>query len=117
VAFKIRRLIGDDGVRHGVRLVEGVVGKIENLVVDARRDVPGDAVADGAADAARGVPVDKRLRSRSISACFFLDIARRIRSACPSEKAAQPAEDLDDLLLVDDAAVGDLEDCSSIGCL
>ena len=110
IALEPRRLIRNDSVADGMRLIEGVVCKVVHLVVDALRHIDRDAVRLAAADTARGVSVDER------AAFFFdvLDFFLRHRTAhhvrLPERVAAELAEDLDDLLLIEDAAVGDGED-------
>ena len=88
--------------------VEGVVGKVENLVVDGLGGLLGHAVGDGAGDVSALIAVDERLALGDDDLLLLLGDGAAHVVRLPQAEAAQAAEDLDDLLLVDDAAVGDL---------
>ena len=60
MALEIRRLVRDDRVGRGVRLVEGVVCEGVNIVVDRLRGALADPVRDAALDAPARVDVYKR---------------------------------------------------------
>ena len=109
VALEPGGLIGHHGVGHGVGLVEGVVGKVIDLVVDGLGHVLRDAVGGAALDVPGRIAVEER-------APLLLDILDLLLAHGPSHHirltkriARQLLEDLDDLLLVDDAAVGDVQ--------
>ena len=91
-------------------LVEGVAGEVQDLVIDAVGHVLGYAAGHGALDAAALVAVDEghALGVDDLVLLFRHGAADHVRLA--QGEAREAAEDLDDLLLVDDAAVGDLQD-------
>ena len=99
VAFHVRRAVGDEGVRNGMRFVEGVVGKIDDLVIDAARDVLRHAVRNAAGDVPHRVAVDESDALGVDDGVLFL-----------AHRAADDPEHLLYLLLIDHAAVGDAED-------
>lgn len=88
VALEIGRVIGDLGIAHGVRLVEGVVREIVDLVKNGLGHRLGDPARGAAVDAAALSPWRNASRSRATSLAFFLLMARRTMSACPSEYPA-----------------------------
>ena len=61
VALQVGRLIGHDGVAHSMSLVEGVVGKIHDLVVNGLSHRFGNSVADAAGNILLRVAVDENL--------------------------------------------------------
>ena len=103
-------LIGNHGITDGVSLVEGVVGEIVDLVIDALCDIGGDAVGDAAHNIAGGIAVDEGtpLLLDILGLLLTHGAAHHIRLS--QGVARQAAEDLDNLLLIDDAAVGNGED-------
>ena len=60
VPLHICRAVGDDGVAHRVRLVEGVTREVQYLVIDAVGDALRHAVCDSARNAAARVAVNER---------------------------------------------------------
>ena len=110
MALEIGRVIGDLGIAHGVRLVEGVVRKIQDFLVNGLRRRLGHAVCNGAGDTARGVTVDEGLPlgDDDLFLLFGDGAAHVVRLS--EAVAAELAENLNDLLLIDDAAVGHGED-------
>ena len=60
MALEIRRLVRDDRVGRGVRLVEGVVCEGVDIVVDRLRGALADPVRDAALDAPARVAVQER---------------------------------------------------------
>ena len=58
VALQVGRLIGHDGVAHRMSLVEGIVGKIHDLIVNGLSHCLGNSVADAARDILLRVAVD-----------------------------------------------------------
>ena len=109
VALHVRGAVGDDGVAHGVRLVEGVACEVQYLVIYAVGHAFADAVCDRAGDAARRVAVDEgdALGVDDLVLLFGHGAAYHIR--LPKREPGQTAEYFNDLLLIDDAAVGDGE--------
>ena len=99
------RLIGDHRIADRVCLVEGVVREVVHLIVDRLCHLRRNAVCLAAADAARGVSVQKR------AALFFdvLDLFLGHRPAhhirLPQRISAELAENFNDLLLIQNAAV------------
>ena len=93
-----------------MRLVERVVREVVHLVVDGRRDVLRDAVGHAAGDIAGCVAADERaaLLFDVLDLLFAHGAAHHVR--LPERIPGKLAEDLDDLLLIEDAAVGDGED-------
>ena len=71
-----------------MRFVEGVVGKIDDLVIDAARDVLRHAVRNAAGDVPHRVAVDEGDALGVDDGVLFLLIARRMTSAWPSEYPA-----------------------------
>ena len=91
-------------------LVESIAGKIEDLVIDAVGDLLWDAVSDRPGNLPLGVPVDKG-HALGIDDCVLFLAHRPADHIClPEGKACQLTENLDHLLLIDDTAVGDLQD-------
>ena len=105
-ALEPRRLVGHDGVGQGVGFVEGVVGEVVDLVIDRLRHGGGDAVGLAAGYAPLGVAVDEGLPLplHVLLLLFAHGPAHHVR--LPQGVPRQLAEDLNHLLLVDDAAVG-----------
>ena len=106
VALEPGGLVGHDGVAHGVGFVEGVVGEIGDLVINALGHIGRNPVGHAAGDVAVGVPVEE---GRPLP----LDVLELLLGHGPADHVCltqgvpgQTAEDLNDLLLVDDAPVG-----------
>ena len=93
-----------------MRLVEGVAREIEDLVVDAVGHVLRHAVFHAAGDAAALVAVHERGALLDDLLLLLLGHGAADHVRLPEREAREPPEDLDDLLLIDDAAVGDGED-------
>ena len=107
MALKVRRLVCDDRVSRGVRLVEGVVCKGVDLLVDLLRSLFVDAVGHAARDITRGIAVQERL-ALALNVLDLLLAHRAAQHIRLTERIARKLlEDLNDLLLIDDAAVGD----------
>ena len=90
-------------------LVEGVVGEVENLIVNGLGNLLGDAVFDGAGDVPVRIAVDKGPAFRHDDVLLLLGNGPAHIVGLAQAEAAQPPEDFNDLLLVDDAAIGDLQ--------
>ena len=117
MALEPGRLIGHHRVANRVGLVEGVVGKVVDLVVDALGHVLGDAVGGTPGDVPLRVPVEE-------GGPLLLDVLHLFLGHGPAHHirlaqgvAPQLLEDLDDLLLVDNAAVGVGQDGNEGGVL
>ena len=86
VALEVRRLIGHHRVGNGVSLVEGVVGEVEDLIVDLFGRGVGSMPL--ATQPRMSTGRDRREETPpaplATSLAFFLDMARRSISACPS---------------------------------
>ena len=107
VLFEERRLIGDDGIRRRVRLVEGVGGEALHL----REELGAHLGRDAARGAARDVPpfvevaVDELVLLRHQLGAVFL-CHGAAHEVCLSQRVPRKVlEDLHDLLLIDDDAV------------
>ena len=110
MALEIGRVIGDLGIAYGVRLVEGVVREIQDFLVNGLCRRLRHAVCDRAGDTARGIAVDKRLPLGDDDLFLLFGNGAAHIICLPEAVAAELAENLDDLLLIDDAAVGHGED-------
>ena len=96
--------------RRGVRLVERVVREGVNFLVNFLRGLLVDAVCHAAGDIARGIAVQKRL-ALALDVLDLLLAHRAAQHVCLAERVARELlEDLDDLLLIHDAAIGDRQD-------
>lgn len=93
-----------------MRLVERVVGKVEDLVVNCLRGLLGNPVCQTAVDVPRFVPENEGLALLQNFGLLFLRDGAAHHVRLSGAEAREPLEDLDDLFLVDDAAVGDLQD-------
>ena len=117
VEFEPGRLIGHHGIAHGVGLVKGIVCKVGDLVIDALGHCLGNAVGGAAGDVSLRVPVEE-------GGPLPLDVLQLLFGHGPADHvglaqgiASQLLEDLDDLLLIDDAAIGVGEDRPQGGVL
>ena len=110
MALEIRRLVRDDRVGRGVRLVEGVVCEGVDIVVDRLRGALADPVRDAALDAPARVAVQERAALLFNVLDLFLAHGAAEHIRLPERVAGKLLEDLNDLLLIDDAAVGDRQD-------
>ena len=107
VALEVRRLICDDRIGRGVRLVERVVREGVNFLVNFLRGLFVNAVCHAAGDIARGIAVQKRL-ALALDVLDLLLAHRAAQHVCLAERVARELlEDLDDLLLIHNAAIGD----------
>ena len=109
VVFEPRGLIGHNGVAHRVGLVEGVVGEVVDLVVDGLARLYVDAVAHTAGNASLGISPQECLPLPLHILGLLLAHGPADHIRLSQRVTAQLAEDFDDLLLVDDTAVGDGE--------
>ena len=110
VAFHPRRPIADDGIAHGVCLVEGIGGEVVDLVIDGVCRLLVHAVRHAAGDTALRVAVDKGRPLRVDDGVLFLAHGAAYHVGLSEREAREAAEYLDDLLLIDDTAVGHLQD-------
>ena len=110
VALEVSRLIGHHGIAHRVGFVEGIVGKIYDLIVDRLGRRLGYPFGNGTADILTGVSIDENL------ALLLNDLQLLLGNGPPDivclthGVTAQVPKYLDNLLLVDNAAVGHLQD-------
>jgi hypothetical protein len=102
IRLQIGRLVGDDGVAGGVGLVEAVAGELRHQVEDVVGLRPVHALLDRAGDEALLLLVHLALDLLAHGAAQQIGLAERI--------ARQHLGDLHHLLLVDDDAIGLLED-------
>ena len=98
-------------------LVESVGGEVQDLVVDAVRDLRRNTVRDAAGDAPLRITGDEGLSLRVDDGVFFLAHGPADHVRLPQREARELPEDLDDLLLIYDAAVGHPEDGLEHGML
>ena len=109
VTFQIRRLVSHHRVAHCVGLIEGIVCEGHDFIVKGLGNGLLDSVGNAAPDSLLRIAVNKDLP-------FFLDDLHLLFGDRPADIirlphgiAAQLAEDLNDLLLIDDAAIGNLQ--------
>ena len=110
VALEVRRLIGHHRVGNGVCLVEGVVGEVVNFIIDGLRGGLRNAVGYAALDIPGRVAVEEGfpLPFHVLGLLLGHGAAHHVRLT--QRVARQLLKDLDDLLLIDDAAVGARQD-------
>ena len=114
VAFEPSGLIGNGGVGGGVGLVEGIGGKALHLAENRRSGGFVHTAAhtalhhDIAVVVGESADKDLALALHDVMLLFAHGAAHDVRSA--EAVAGKLAEDLHDLLLIDDATVGHLED-------
>ena len=114
MGFEVRGAVGHDGIGRGVGFIKSVGGKGTHLVEQLVGDLLTDTVGHTADALDRAVLLlcapDKVLALLLHDIVLFLGhgAAHQIRPAIGV--ARQLAADLHDLLLIDDAAVGDVED-------
>ena len=109
VLFHVRRAVGYYRVAHRVRLVEGVGRKVKDLVIDAVCNAFGDAALYCAVDAAALVAVNEGDALGVDDLVLFLAHRAADHVRLAERKSGKAAENFNYLLLIDDAAVGDLE--------
>ena len=102
VGLEIGGLIGDQRIGRGVRFVEAVAGELRHQLEDIFGAAALDAIADRAFDEARF------LRRHLLLDLLAHGAAEKIRLA--EREAGEHLGDLHHLLLVDDDAVGLLQD-------
>ena len=107
MALEVGRLIGHHGVADRVGLVEGIVREIVNLLVNGLCRGLRDTVCHTAGDVPVQIAVEEGLP-------FLLNVLRLLFAHGPADHirlsqriARQVLENLDDLLLINDAAIGD----------
>ena len=110
IIFEPGGLVGDDGVAGGVGLVEGVFGKVHHSVVDAGGNLFIDPAGRAAGNVLLGVAVDEVPALLFHDGLFLFTHGPADQVAPAQGVAAQVPDDLHDLLLVHDAAVGRLQD-------
>ena len=110
MALEVCRLVRDDRVAHGVRLVEGVVREIVDLVKNGLGHRLGDPARGAAVDAAGTVAVEERLALARDVLGLLLAHGTAHHVGLSERVPGQLLKDLDDLLLIDDAAVCPRED-------
>ena len=102
IGLEIGGLIGDQRVGRGVGFVEAVAGELGHELEDVLGAAAVDAVGDGALDEARFLLRHLLLDLLAHGAAQQIGLAER--------EAGQDLRDLHHLLLVDDDAVGLLQD-------
>ena len=110
MAFEIGGLVGHDGVADCVGFVEGVVGKVVDVVINLFCDVLRDAVGHAPLDVPLRVAVDERLPLLLDLLGLLLGDGTAHHVSAAQGVASQLLEDHHDLFLVDDTAVGDGQD-------
>ncbi len=107
VIFQPCRLIGHHGVAHGVSFVEGIVCKVQHLVKDVVCHLLRHAVGGASADVFLRIAENEvvPLGLQHVKFLFGHGAAHHVGLA--QTVACQQAEDLHDLLLIDDTAVSD----------
>ena len=110
IVFEPGCLISNDSVTGGVRLIKGIFGKIHHSVIDAGSDILIDSAGDTSRDILLGVSVHE------VAALLFHDLlllfAHRAAHQVASAQgvAAQIADDLHNLLLINYTSVCGLQD-------
>ena len=113
VAFQVGGLVADQGIGGGVGLVEGVLGKVRHLVEDFIGHLPGDTLSQRAGNGGGTVAVvlaaneDLPLRRHDVGLFLGHGLPDQVGPAVGV--ARQPAADLHDLFLIEQAAVGAAE--------
>ena len=110
MTLEISSLVSHDGIANSMGLVKGVVCKIHNFIVDGLGDAFRYPVTYTAGNSLFRITVDKNLS-------FRFDDFHFLFGNCPADVvglshgiAAQRAEYLNHLFLVDDASVSDFQD-------
>ena len=105
----VGRAVADDGIAHGVSFIEGVAGEVQNLVIDAVGNLLRHTVGNRTGNVTLRIAVDKGNTLGINDGVLLLahGAADHIRLA--QGETRQLTEDLNDLLLIDNAAIGDLE--------
>ena len=117
VALHVRRAVGHDGVRHRVRLVEGVAREGEDLVVDLVGGLLRHTARHRAGDVPLRVSVHEGGALGRDDGLLLLRHGAADHVRLAEREPGQLPEDLDDLLLIDDAAIGHGEDRLEQGVL
>ncbi len=107
VRLQIRRLVGDERVGGGMRLVEAVVGELRHQFEDVFGLGLGDAPLDRASDEALALLLHFRADLLAHGAAQEIGFAKRV--------ARELLRNLHHLFLVDDDAVGLLQDRLHLG--
>ena len=89
-----------------MRRVKGVVGKIINLLINILGCLFWDPIVDTAADTAFRIAVQKRLFFPLDLSCLFFGNGPANHVRLPQGIAGQFPKNFNDLLLINDAAVG-----------
>ena len=117
VTLEIGRLVRNNGIANGVRLIERIVCKGNNLIIDGLphrlRHAPGNA----AVNLLLGVAIDKGLPLRLNDLHFLFGDGAADVIRLSHGIAAQGAENLNHLLLIHDAAIGNLQNGFQQRCL
>ena len=117
VALEPCGLIADDGIAHRMGFVERVVCKIVDLVVDILTGLGGDAIGDTAGYPPLRISMDKGVALLLDLGLLFLGDGPPYHIRLSKGVAPQLSEYLDDLLLIDDTAIGDGQDRNQGGML
>ena len=110
VALEVSRLIGHHGIAHRVGFVEGIVGKIYDLIIDRLGRRLGYPFGNGTADILTGVSIDEDFTLLLNDLQLLLGNGPPDIVCLTHGVTAQVPKNLDNLLLVDNAAVGHLQD-------
>ena len=105
VALHIRRAVCHNGVGHGMRLVESIACKVQNLVVNLVGNALRHTVGYAAADVPLRVAVDKCLPLFFDFLFLFLGHGPANHICLPQRESRQFLENLQHLLLIHNAAV------------
>ena len=109
MALQIRRLVGDYRIADRVCLVKRIVGKIDNLVVNGLGNRLRNVFMNTAGNPLLRIAVYKNLPFR-FDDLHLLFGNRTANIVCLSHRiATQTAENLNNLLLIDNTAIGDLQ--------
>ena len=109
VALHIRSAIGDDGIAYSVRLIKGIVCEINYFIVNTARSSLWNTVSNSSGNPPLRIAEYKRLALGVDNGMFLLTHCAANHIRLSQRKARQTAENFYNLLLINNAAVGDLQ--------
>ena len=110
VIFQICSLVGNHRISGSVRLIESILRKVCHLIVDLVCDLLGNAVGDTARNPLFHISVNEILALFCHNRSFLLGHGTAHQVASSKSIACKITDDLHNLLLVYDTAIGRLQD-------